>query len=843
MLPIKRLPLPAGKSAIKISRRSIVIPKSKHKKPKPIRRKIRHVTLEEIDPDEVMGIKDPRMIEFKVKQLQEFTRNLKHQIKSAEASQTKAEGVSQSSTTTEEHDTTSLFNELVPEKTLHDNTKSLGAAANVKNLSLSDMINTLSGNQLEKLIPDDAKNVINDNEMVTKALLNKKRENWNTIIDGLFKNKLQLNEISETTIHEWLLPNVKSLSYNSINKLDTILDTWSELHHTPMSSDMYSLLLAEYGRLPLGGHMAPKGVKNDLVLQKIDAILNRMDADNIKPTEFNLTACVTYASKLRSINLLNTYLTRFQDKYGVTPNKHTFTKIIQFYDKIGLDERAWNTFDTMKFLSTSHHPDIFTYNAMLKLCDKERNYAKAIDLFYEIQEAKLEPNNTTTTLIAKTLACCSNDSIVSEGNSESLKLLGWKFIEKMFGNDDLGSVTSMMALAAYDGDAGLCRAIFFKYTMGEFAQKCVSETDTRKAWLKSINPILLNYLFVAYSKFSPDKVPLLLGWTEGSQMRRTILNSVDYTGRTNNSTSVLPMLPILELASVEHILAESNALWKFCITNGDALKHNIPPEIAITSDSINSALTESPTFDDFKTSVLNKIARQKMAIMNPDVFNNICLTSYLTIPLRLGNESEFWNRLESYTFKESVLDAKLLALYYENKLLTTRMQVNQNDGEQVQNEPFTNIMKSDSSNELVSYLAAIYHQLLYNSATFELAMKGATKFGNSKRAREAWTDRGEFRKTAGYVALDDRVKNKLDSNFAKIMLDFFVSQKVYDEALGIVLSSKRYIKWTYGMVKNLFHGLEHIEDDRSAKILMDVINRKPTGISYINKQLEDLDLR
>lgn len=843
MLPIRKVGFPFGNSSLVVARRSIVIPKSKQRKLKPIRRKVRHVTLEEIDPDEVLGMKDPRMIEFKVKQLQEFTKNLKRQIKAADASKVRVEGISDSSVKSHEHTTELLFNELVPEKSSHNDVGILADRTNPEAISLSDMINTVSANQVDKLIPEDIRHVLNNDKMVTKSLINKKRENWNAIIEGLFENRTQLRDISEATINDWLLPNVKFLSFNSINKLDTLLKEWSDIHGTALSKDMYGCLFNSYGRLSPGPGRANKGIKNDPVLQKMDSLLDRMDTSNVIPSEFNLTACVTYVSKFRSFKLLNKYLSRFQDSYGLTPNKHTYTKIIQFYDQMGLGERAWNTFDTMKFLSTSHHPDIFTYNAMIQICDKEKNYAKAIDLFYEIQEAKLEPNSATTSLIAKTLACCSNDNIVSEGNSESLKLLGWKFIEKMFGNDDIGSVTSMMALAAYDGDVGLCRALFFKFTMGEFTQKIISETDARRAWLKSINPILLNYLFVAYSKFSIDKIPLLLGWTEGAQMRRTILNSVDYTGRTNNSSSVLPMLPLLELVSREHVIAESNALWRFCISNGDASRHTVAPDLAITETSLKKILKESSTFDDFKVTILNEIAQQKMSNINTNVFNNICLTSYLTIPLRLGAEQEFWERLDTYTFKETVFDAKLLATYYENVLLTTRKTVNEETDHKEDPLQSTEIVPSESTCALPKYLSSINHQLLYNNTTFELAMKGATKFGNSERAKEAWTDRGEYRNTASYAALNDREKNDLDSKFAKIMLDYFVSQKVYDEALGIVLSSKRYIKWTYSMVRNLFQGLESIEDKKSAKILSEVINRKPTGINYINKQIADLDLR
>ena len=121
-------------------------------------------------------------------------------------------------------------------------------------------------------------------------------------------------------------------------------------------------------------------------------------------------------------------------------------------------------------------------------------------------------------------------------------------------------------------------------------------------------------------------------------------------------------------------------------------------------------------------------------------------------------------------------------------------------------------------------------------------MKGATKFNNLERAKQEWIDRGKFRKTENYMKLGESKKSQLDSEFAKIMVNFFVSQKKYDEAMSIVLTSKRNIRWKYGMVKNLVDGLEKIEDKRNVKILLDILNRKPTEIAYINKQIENLDL-
>lgn len=808
-------------------RRFIVIPRSKNTKTKPIRRKTKHVTLENINPNEVMSIQDPKLIEFKIKQLNEYTRQLKERLRKAEANKTRDDDIINVDEYSKNNAEDTLLNSL-------STNVAISTDSSVPQ-NLSHLIDTVTTNQIEKLIPSDAREIVGSDKLVIKSLSNRRNTNWNSIIEKLTLDTAKFASLSEDTIKNWLLKDVTYIPFQTIEKLDTALQEWSKQQGTNVSIEMYDCIFRLYSRLTPTDSYKTEKYSTDMVISKFKELIARMDETSTKPTEFNLTACITYCSKLKAYEPMNYFLEEFQREYGLTPNKHTYTKIIQFYDGMGLQERAWNTFDTMKFLSTSHKPDIFTYNLMLHICDRQKNYSKAIDLFYEMEDQKMSPNHSTFTIIAKTLASSSADNIVSEGNSDSLKLLGWKFINKMFYQEDFHSIASMMALAAYDGDVALCRALFFKFTMNEFISNRDQQTDQGKLWAKSIKPVLFNYLLTAYSRFKPGKTPLILGWPDGVQMRRTVLNSVDYTGKLNDTYNNLPFLPLLNLTSIEQVLAESNALWKFILSNGNFKKTGTELSESLTPEILSKIATESTTFDQFKFNILSIIGDWKIKNMNNSIFNHICLVSYLSIPLRLNNADEFWDRLDTYTFKESEFDDKVLELYYQKKLL----------------EPKQIIGKEDDSGEIstnyqtdinIAYLTSIRHKILYESSTFELSMKGATKFGNLERAKQEWIDRGKFRKTAHYIQLPKTKKSHLDAEFAKTMVNFFVSQRKYDEAMSIVLTSKKYIRWEYGMIKNLMKGLESIEDRRNIRTLLDVINKKPSELAYINKQIANLDL-
>lgn len=72
--------------------------------------------------------------------------------------------------------------------------------------------------------------------------------------------------------------------------------------------------------------------------------------------------------------------------------------------------------------------------------------------------------------MARVLASSSSNAVVSEGKSDSLRLLGWKYLHELedknlyrHKKDDLNLFLAMMALAAFDGDIELSRALYYLF--------------------------------------------------------------------------------------------------------------------------------------------------------------------------------------------------------------------------------------------------------------------------------------------------------------------------------------------------------------------------------------------
>ena len=311
----------------------------------------------------------------------------------------------------------------------------------------------------------------------------------------------------------------------------------------------------------------------DMTIENVKITNDKQLAERNKQHNIILNYCISYSSKSLNVATVDYFLKHFKEKYDILPDKFTYTNIIQFYSNLNLPEKAWDVFDTMKFLSTAHSPDTKTYNSMLKICQKTKNYAKAIDLFHEMKDRNVIPSVETFSLMGILLATCSSDNISAEGNDEALRLLGWKFISGMMNKEDILSVGAMMALAAYGGDIAVARAIYFEYTMNKYRLFKSQNIHDIEAWQRAMNPVLFNYQLLAYSRFNPGKVPLLVGWDEGRNLRRDLLNFADYTLRNYEDYQIiLPFLPLIELNDINQVLIESNALWHFHLNSGRVYK-------------------------------------------------------------------------------------------------------------------------------------------------------------------------------------------------------------------------------------------------------------------------------
>lgn len=829
------------------SKRLIVIPSPTGRRRK---RKVKNVSLRDLQVDEVMGLEDPEKLEYKIKQIQEYTRRLSEKLKlSSDHEKMDLPNTDVTKNVDE------IFDQISSAKGIPVITKEhqlLSSASTNNTTDLSTLIRETSNIQMEQLLPTEIKKRINNDDLVMSSLFRKDKQDWNLIISELYSSKKKLKGLSLNLITFQLLPKIHNLSLESIEQLDEMLIESCSGDFATYNKRMYECLFQNLSRLtPLPSQT------NDPVITKMKELMDRFDANllpkGLKMNSYSLNYCITYVKKAKDFKSMNYFLTRFKNQYNVTPNRVNYTTIIQFYRDLNLPQQAWNIFSTMKFLSKEHSPDIITYNKMLQICMQERDYARAIDLFHEVSDMKLIPSVDTLTILIKVLAVCSGNTMESDGKQESLRLMGWKYCHeliKLGGWEENEKILSaMLTLSAYDGDVSLTRAIYFKCIMKRFFQVRNESNDNSSIvsiWKKALQASLLNRLFIGYSKFKPDKLPLSFSFDEGMELRRNILNSVDYSGRSTEGI-IVPLLPIINLGNSEEILAESNAMWRFNlefggITNGlsDSYLENDIAKVDV-DNMVHSSLNVS----EFKARFFPLIAQWRQ-VVNQDILNPICMGSYLTIPLRLQNKNEFLARLNSFTFQQKDFDEKIES-FYNSKLQITETVKKEEKQEEEKIDPSANTveLKNDDINknqDLLKYIGSLRYKMLANGTIYEYQMKLATMTNDSTLATKTWKDRGLFRKTAYFNNLEKRERVSLDTEFARLMVEYFVGQNMYVDAMSIILSSQRHINWTYHMVKQLHHKLMEVEDQENASRLLEIVNKKKSKVALLDEQLQELAL-
>ncbi|SCU93650.1 LADA_0G04236g1_1 [Lachancea dasiensis] len=823
-----------------LSKRFVVIPAAgkNARRRRNVRNTRKDVSLDELELDNKMDLNDPRELEFKLRQLREFTKNLQAQIRVADGV-TKKEAAQQ-----EMQD-----NGLSDEKEAQD-TASLILSANTRDMrsthdevNLSNFILSAPG-QAKKFLPQVLLERINDNELVLKSLINYRHRNWNILISKLHDCPEKLRGVSKRSLNTFLLSKINHISLESVQRLDFMLTDYVDNDDTKLTTAMYECLFLNLSNIKT----AKNATTASKVLAHMETLLQRFDkAQNSEPegqamaqmNQFILNCCTKFASQVVDSSKMNYFLTKFREDYNILPNRENYTTIVQYYTKLGLGKQAWDVFATMKFLSAAHRPDAKTYASMLELCAKEKNYARAIDLYNEMTDLKIDPSTESLNALAKTLAITSGDPVSSEGKGESLRLLGWKYLHQ---NDDLvnlrgrnleSTIMTMMTLCAYDGDVGLARALYYKYITAKFADNLhrwkVKFGDTRNIdykyiWMKSLNPFLFNYLMLAYANFLPNKLPLLMGFDKGAITRRNLINSVDYEHKFDQSENGvlgrLPMLPVSHLNSSTQILAESRAVWQFNLEFGGTVDIRAYPEHV--SKSINQLLSSTSSLEGFTFDMLRQIADWKSNLINQNVLNIISLSSYLTIPIKLGDKTEFLLRFSEFSYDQQQLNDQISNVFTQTKRATLPSSLE--FSQQVTGD--SEAVGVGGSTNAAKFLYFLKHKVLRNSVLYEVAMKAAIKFKDVDLAKKTWESRGAFRKSSAFQRLAPNDRAAKDRTFAALMVDFFTSQEMYTDAMGIIMSSQRHIDWSYSMVKMLHNKLLEIEDGTSIRILLEIVNKR-----------------
>ncbi|CCE63550.1 hypothetical protein TPHA_0F00640 [Tetrapisispora phaffii CBS 4417] len=834
--------------------RNIVLPRSKQKRSAGFvkRKKFKSIGNVHLDDRILSDLDklDSKELELKIKRLKTFTNEIKHQIKKTEQlkkieMENKLESVKD-----REKDAEELYSALSGDGIGTQN-KLLTSSEGLEVSNLSQFIAASESNQVDKLLPPILRKRIEDDDLILSSLLDSSSKDYNPIIHKLYNNTEQLQGISKKSLKNCVLI-VDKLSFDNIEKLDKMLMNYVNGDIMKFDSSMYFTILKNLSNL--SSTMENNNINeqfNNSIILKMKELIKRHDDSLLKGTSVRLNQnilnfCIKFSSQIEDFDNLNYFLTKFKS-YGIVPNRVNYTTILQYYTRCNYVKHAWNIFDTMKFLSKEHFPDTVAYNSVLLLCSKEKNYSKALDLYDEMISFNVIPNVSTLNIMAKVLAVCSRDAKTSEGKADSLRLLGWKYIHQIQDisglNFSVSTIESMMALAAYDGDVGMARALYYKYITGKYiniTRTWKSKLDQKAVWRQVLDPKFLNYLLLAYANYNKNRLPILLGYDKGIKLRRTIINSVDHSSKMiadEDSQYSLPLLPLSDLSNHWEILAESRAIWQFNVEIGGQTNLRSFSRDLIKESEIKDILTTSKSFDEFKFNIMHKIALLKSTLVDYKTLSQANIISYLTVPLKLGDKKEFWLRYKEFTFQEHQLDEKLKTFYMnENSLLNSKTKPTNNSDNKT-----TSVDTVNATETFIDYLVSLIAKMCTNSSVYEILIKAATKFKDIELATKTWKDRGEFRKTSTFQNATKSDRMKSDAEFARLMVNFFTSERLYSDALSIIMTSQKYINWNYTMVKELHSGLINLEDQHSIDLLLNIVNKK-SQVQLIEEKILDIKL-
>lgn len=839
---------------VRNARRSVIMPASRDVRSRKRRARSVTDTKDVLDLDSI-DFTNEKEVQFKVNQLKEFTRNLREQIKYTDELKRKhvIEEEETKSVDPEMHDFDSDAGVIL--SSLNDKVAGPGAEQNLSTLLLSGKADT-------SLLPERLSERIKDKDLILRCLFDKRNRDFNPIVTELYHSEQRLKGLGIQFIYSKILSKFDKLSFTSLSQLDEMIMESVGNDSSRLNGNLYEHLMLSFSRVT-----SPSAQGKLEVCGKLRELTERMDATlskkSFQPTQYMLNACIFAASKAMSWEYMDFFLKKFTSTYDMQPNRKNYTTVISFYTKMEHYKKAWQLFDSLKFLSLEHKPDTKVYNLMLEVCQKEKNYARSLDIFQEMDDLNVTKDLKTYLNAAKSLALSSADNVTSEGKADSLRLMSWKYIHKIHDDPKLSKqltenprnnmllLETMMVLSAYDGDVGFARALYYKYTNALFKahfyefkkyHKDTDPVDYIRIWKKSLSAQMFNWLMLSYSKFKKSRLPVLLGYPEGSSLRRSMIYSVDYSGRDSsyeNSNIQLPMLPMTELNDAELTINESKALWRFNLEFGGNYDIRELPEGMQTVKDIENIVKCAKTVNEFKLQISQRLLEWKNRYVNHKILNMKSLITFLTIPIRLHEPNEFKLRLQEFTFQAFEFNERVEYQFKKSKTNELESPVLSKDF----NTTDSNALVDNGiiPSEFLLYLVSMKHKLATNCAIYEVSMKAAIAFHDYELATTTWKNRGKFRMTDAFQKLTPGERQQSDATFAQLMVEYFTNEKMYQDALSIILSSLKTVNWQYSMVKSLHRALLAIEDENSAARLLSVVNRK-SKIVELEEEIKSLDL-
>lgn len=123
------------------------------------------------------------------------------------------------------------------------------------------------------------------------------------------------------------------------------------------------------------------------------------------PDQVTLVAALSACSQLGALEL-GCWIHAYMEKNKLELNFHLTTSLIDMYSKCGDVDKALHVFGRVS------KRDVFVWSAMIAGLAMHGRGREALDLFEQMQEAKVEPNTVTFTNI---LCACSHAGLVEEG--------------------------------------------------------------------------------------------------------------------------------------------------------------------------------------------------------------------------------------------------------------------------------------------------------------------------------------------------------------------------------------------------------------------------------------------
>ena len=292
------------------------------------------------------------------------------------------------------------------------------------------------------------------------------------------------------------------------------------------------------------------------------------------------------------------------------------------------------------------------------------------------------------------------------------------------------------------------------------------------------------FLMLAYSKASVNKEdfspPTIILNEQGRNFRRNILEDSAIT----SEAGCLPFLPVDDLSSKQEILAESSAFWAYTL------------------------------------------------MRNPDFITPHTTTTYLNIASEIGSLSDFIDRYESSTYRDTTgMPKNRPGVIIETpEEMLEDLGINANEvGKEVQlskgqkKYDETSIVKSPILKNIENQVSV--GKVPRCSLTYVVALKAAAKFKNYKFAQKIWSERGDYRKTDNFKTLSREEKDRLDFQFANAMLQCLTKMNLLEDALAILLSTEYQFKWTWKELTHLNQAAVEIGASKISRTIRNIASR------------------